>query len=216
METADHKRHIAAEHAALVADLEGLSEQRWEQTSLCAEWTVHDVLAHLGSAMTIGAFGWSGSILRAGLRPEIHNRRQIARFARPEPVQTLARFAAVGTEHGEPVRWPSRNLPPWLGELVVHGQDIRRPLGLEHEYDPEALAVVAEFFADRDFAVNSRSQVKGLHLRATDADFSTNDPALPAVEGPLLALVMAMAGRPAYLDRLRGPGTAELGSRMER
>lgn len=80
METADHKRLVAAEHAALVADLEGLTEQQWEQTSLCAEWTVHDVLAHLGSAMTIGSFGWMRSVLRAGLRPEVHNRRQIARF----------------------------------------------------------------------------------------------------------------------------------------
>ncbi|WP_017582090.1 maleylpyruvate isomerase family mycothiol-dependent enzyme [Nocardiopsis valliformis] len=215
METTDPKRLIASEHAALAADLKGLTEQQWEQTSLCAEWTVHDVLAHLGSAMTIGTFGWIRSILRAGLRPEVHNRRQLERFARPEPARTLARFADLGSEHGEPVRWPTKNLPPWLGELVVHGQDIRHPLGLEHEPAPEALAVVAKFFAGRDFAVNSRSQVKGLHLRATEGNFSTNDPSLPVVEGPLLALVMVMAGRPAYLDRLSGPGLSELTLRME-
>lgn len=113
------------------------------------------------------------------------------------------------------MRWPSKNLPPWLGELVVHGQDIRHPLGLEHAPDPGAVAVVAGFFAGRDFAVNSRSQVKGLHLRATDAEFSTNDPGLPVVEGPLLDLVMVMAGRPAHLERLSGPGLGELRRRLE-
>ncbi|WP_017586765.1 maleylpyruvate isomerase family mycothiol-dependent enzyme [Nocardiopsis ganjiahuensis] len=214
METSDTRGLIAAEHAVLVADLQDLTDRQWERASLCGEWTVHDVTAHLGSAMTIGKLGWISSILRAGLRPSVHNRRQIERFARPEPAQTLARFAALGTEHGEPVRLPSNDLAAWLGELVVHGQDIRHPLGIERVPAPEALIGVARFFASRDFAVNSKTQVEGLHLRATDADFSTNAPALPVVEGPLLALVMVMAGRPAYLDRLSGAGLPELRRRL--
>ena len=215
METSRARALIAAEQAALVADLQGLTDQQWERTSLCGEWTVHDVTAHLGAAMTIGRLGWISSILRAGLRPSVHNSRQIQRFARPEPAQTLARFAALGTEEGEPVRLPTNDFPAWLGELVVHGQDIRRPLGIEHEPNPEALAEVARFFASRDFAVNSKAQVKGLYLRATDADFSTNESDLPVVEGPLLALVMLMAGRPAYLDQVNGTGVPELHRRLE-
>ncbi|MEU3140834.1 maleylpyruvate isomerase family mycothiol-dependent enzyme [Nocardiopsis alba] len=216
METFDPRRAIAVEHAALVADLRDLTDEQWARASLCEGWTVHDVTAHLGAGMTIGAFGWIVSILRAGLRPDVHNRRQIARFARSTPTETLERFAALGTEGGDPVRLPSGDSAAWLGELIVHGEDIRRPLGLEYEPAPEALAEVARFFASRDFAVNSRSQVKGLFLRATDADFTTNDPGLPTVEGPLLALVMLMAGRPAHLDRVSGSGVPELRHRLER
>ncbi|MBQ1084468.1 maleylpyruvate isomerase family mycothiol-dependent enzyme [Nocardiopsis sp. B62] len=215
METTDPRRMLAVEHAALVADLRELTDEQWNQTSLCTEWNVHEVVAHLGSGMTIGQLGWIVSILRSGLRPAVHNRRQMARFARHEPAATLARFAALGTEGGEPVRLPSGDPSPWLGELVVHGQDVRRPLGIEREPTPEAVAEVARYLASRDFAVNSRTQVKGLHLRATDSDFTTNDPGLPVVEGPLLALVMLMAGRPAYLDQASGTGLPELRSRLE-
>ena len=215
METSDVKGLLAAEHAALVNDLRELTDEQWGRTSLCTEWSVHEVTAHLGAGMTTGQLAWIVSILRAGFRPAVHNRRQIARFARTEPAATLARFAALGTEGGEPVRLPTGDPSPWLGELVVHGQDVRRPLGIDREPAPEAVAEVARFYASRDFAVNSRSQVKGLHLRATDADFTTNDPGLPTVEGPLLALVMLMAGRSAYLDQVRGAGAAELRGRLE-
>lgn len=215
MDVAELDSLIEAERAALVAELSQLTDDQWEQTSLCTEWNIHEVLAHLGAGLTIGGPGWMFSILRAGFRPAVHNRRQIARFVKSKPAETLDRFAALGTENGEPIRLPTKDRPPWLGELVVHGQDIRQPLGIEREPDLQALLPVAEFYASRDFAVHSKSQVKGLHLRATDAEFTTNDPGLPAVEGPLLALVMVMAGRPAYLDGLNGPGMSELSHRLK-
>ena len=41
---------IHAERQALADDLDDLSEQQWATRSLCTEWDVHDVLAHLLSA----------------------------------------------------------------------------------------------------------------------------------------------------------------------
>ena len=35
------------ERRALIADLAGLPAQAWEQPSLAAGWTIHDVAAHL-------------------------------------------------------------------------------------------------------------------------------------------------------------------------
>ncbi len=40
---------IHAERQALVADVEPLSEQQWATQSLCADWSVRDVLAHMTS-----------------------------------------------------------------------------------------------------------------------------------------------------------------------
>ncbi|MBE1878205.1 maleylpyruvate isomerase family mycothiol-dependent enzyme [Myceligenerans pegani] len=206
---------IGSERQAIAEDLRHLTDEDWIQESLCAGWSVEDVVAHLGSAMTIGAAGWIRSIVRAGFRPAVHNRRQLERFRGSTPQDTLRRFAALGSAGGEPVRMPTRNPVPWLGEIVVHGEDIRRPLGIEHTYSDVGLTRVAEFFAGRDYAVNSRSQIKGLRLRATDAAFAANDdPALPLVEGPLLGLVMVMAGRGAYLRGLAGAGVPELARRL--
>jgi len=38
---------VHAERRALAADLTGLTPDRWQTPSLCAGWTVHDVLAHM-------------------------------------------------------------------------------------------------------------------------------------------------------------------------
>ncbi|MBO0610287.1 maleylpyruvate isomerase family mycothiol-dependent enzyme [Myceligenerans salitolerans] len=206
---------VGAERRALADDLRSLTDTDWARESLCTGWSVEDVVAHLGSAMTIGTIGWMRSILGAGLRPAVHNRRQLERFRGATPQDTVHRFAALGTAEGEPVRMPTRDPVPWLGEIVVHGEDVRRPLGIDHVYSPEGLIRVAEFFAGRDYAVNSRSQIKRLRLRATDARFTANDdPGLPLVEGPLLELVMVMAGRRAYLDGLAGTGVPELSRRL--
>jgi hypothetical protein len=94
----------------------------------------------------------------------------------------------------------------------VHSEDIRKPLGLPHAPDPAGLAVVARFFATRDFSVNSKRQVKGLRLVATDAGFRAGRG--PVVEGPLLSLVMVLAGRPAFLPDLHGEGVPELRRRL--
>jgi len=38
---------VHGERAALIDDLKDLADARWEEPSLCGEWTVHDVVAHL-------------------------------------------------------------------------------------------------------------------------------------------------------------------------
>src|SRR5690606_7782235 len=100
----------------------------------------------------------------------------------------------------------------YLGEVLVHGQDIYHPLGITHAPPPEAVTAVAGFYARRDFAVDSASVAKGLNLRASDGPFEAGTG--PEVSGPTLALVMALAGRAAFLDQLEGPGVAELARRI--
>ena len=95
-----------------------------------------------------------------------------------------------------------------LGENIVHSQDTAVPLGKTIEPDPEALLKVARFFARKDFAVNSKTQVAGLRLEATDADFRNGSG--PILRGPLLSLVMVMAGRRIFLEQLEGDGVAHL------
>lgn len=38
---------VHAERAALIRDLGRLDDQQWQELSLCDQWTVHDVVAHL-------------------------------------------------------------------------------------------------------------------------------------------------------------------------
>lgn len=197
----------AREHAALVADLRTLTPQQWRSPTLCGGWVVEEVVAHLGAASRLGLLGWLRSMAAARFDPDVHNQRRLEEFLGETPQATLERFAAAGT-----ISLPLRESPGGLGEMIVHAEDIRRPLALVHAPDPAGLAAVAKFFATKDFAVNSRKQVEGLRLAASDADFRAGSG--PLVEGPLLSLVMVMAGRPAALADLRGDGVAELRGRL--
>ena len=107
----------------------------------------------------------------------------------------------------------SKHTAAYLGEVVVHAQDIRQPLGLPRTPDIDALTPVAEFFAHRNFTVPSRTTIDGLQLHADDGPFATGTG--PLVTGSTLALLMSMAGRAPYVDQLDGPGVPTLRARVD-
>jgi uncharacterized protein (TIGR03083 family) len=194
------------ERDALVDDLRSLSLDQWRSATLCGEWDVEEVVSHLGAASRLSFPGWLRSMIGARFDADLHNRRRLEEFRGSSPDETLSRFAAIG-----PIGLPRTESVAGLGELIVHGEDIRRPLGIQHDPDPEGLLAVARFFSTKDFAVNSKTLVAGLRLRATDADFVAGEG--PEVTGRLLDLVTAMAGRRGVLEVLEGDGLSELDRR---
>lgn len=201
---------IHTERAKLAEDLDNLSGEQWQHGTLCTGWTVEQVLAHLTAAASTNQRQWMRSMISARFRPDVHNQRRVAEHLGFTPAQTLQGFRAVINS----TTAPSAHTAAYLGEVLVHAQDIRQPLGLARTPAPEALDPVAEFFASRDFAVPSKTYAEGLQLRSTDSTFNAGYGFL--VTGPVLALVMSMAGRAAYLDQLAGPGASTLRGRVER
>ncbi len=199
---------IHAERAALADDLAGLDEQRWGRRSLCGAWTVEEVLAHLTAAAGTGPLRWMASVVGAGFDFDEHNARRLAERRGVTPAETLDRFRAVVTG----TTAPFGPTTAWLGEVVVHAQDIRRPLGLSRTPSLDACTEVARFFATRNFAVPSRTAIEGLRLEATDGSFATGTG--PLLTGTTIALIMAMAGRAVYCDELSGPGLEILRDRL--
>jgi uncharacterized protein (TIGR03083 family) len=197
-----------AERAALAEDLAGLSAEQWRHATLCGEWDVEQVVAHLTAAASLSQSRWLRSMLAARFRTDVHNQRRLAEHRGSTPAETLDRFRAVITS----TTAPSSHTPAYLGEVVVHAQDIRQPLGLARTPSVDALTPVAEFFARRDFAVPSRTRVAGLQLRADDGPLAAGTG--PLVTGSTLALVMSMAGRRPYVAELDGPGVPTLRSRL--
>jgi uncharacterized protein (TIGR03083 family) len=206
----DHLWALAhAERAALAEDLSGLSAEQWRHGTLCGRWDVEEVVAHLTAAASLNQWKWLRSMLGARLRPDVHNQRRLIEHRGSTPAETLDRFRAVIKS----TTAPSAHIPAYLGEVVVHAQDIRHPLGLVRTPTVDALTPVAAFFARRNFTVASRTHVAGLHLQADDGPFIAGSGSL--VTGSTLALVMSMAGRVPYVDELNGPGVQLLRSRVQ-
>lgn len=199
---------IRDERRALGADLGSLSDVQWNQPSLCGDWSVRDVLAHMTAtaAMTPGAF-FSG-LIGSGFRFNAMQAKLIAEQNEGSPADTLTRFRAQvdATSH------PPGPIDSWLGETIVHAEDIRRPLGVAHTYPIDAVTRVADFYRSSNLLIGGKKRAAGLTLRATDADWSAGSG--PEVTGPAIALMLAITGRGAALDDLSGEGVATLAQRV--
>jgi uncharacterized protein (TIGR03083 family) len=198
---------IHAERAALAADLDGLAPDRWNTPSLCPGWSVHEVLGHMTATAAMTPPKWLGRMARSGFRFETMLRRAIDEQTADGPAATLQRFRQVAGASGG----PPGPVDSWLGETLVHAEDIRRPLGIAHTYPVEALARVAQFYRGSNLLIGGKSRVAGLTLRATDTDWTAGEG--PEVEGPMLELMLAVTGRAAALDGLKGDGVATLRAR---
>jgi uncharacterized protein (TIGR03083 family) len=194
---------VHTERAALAADLAGLDDGRWGTPSLCEGLTVREVLAHMTAGASLNTWRWLAGVVRCRFDFDRQVAMRLAEHLGGTPRETLERFERVVTSTTSPLG----PVVAWLGETVVHAQDIRRPLGLARDYPIGVLTRVAEYYRGSDLVVVARGRIGGLRLTATDGPFTTGSG--PEVEGPTLALVMAMTGRAAYCDDLTGEGVAE-------
>jgi uncharacterized protein (TIGR03083 family) len=200
---------IHAERKALATQLEGISEGAWGTRSLCADWTVQDVLAHMTATTKLSGASFFPKLIGSGFRLNKMSAKEIARERGSSGPEALARFTAQLDSTGR----PPGPVDTMLGEVLVHSEDIRRPLGLSHTYPPEALIEAADFYKGSNLILGTKTRISGLTLRATDVGWSQGDG--PAVEGPMLSLLLAMTGRQAALDDLSGEGVAQLRSRAQ-
>ncbi|MGW5465097.1 maleylpyruvate isomerase family mycothiol-dependent enzyme, partial [Streptomyces sp. NPDC003996] len=55
-----------------------------------------------------------------------------------------------------------------IGETIVHGEDIRRPLGIERDYPVRTLTTLADYYQRTDLPVFTKTRIRELRLTATD------------------------------------------------
>lgn len=159
--------HIDAERSWLVDLLESLPDDAWEHPSLCVGWTVRDVAAHLTfSQARVRDLLWPA--VRAGFRYDALVRDTALRcpLTHEEIVATLRGFlgsrrrVAFITD-GEP-----------LIDVLVHTQDICRPLGIDHPMPPDAAAAAADRVLSTPRPLRRWTPPRGLRLVATDTDWA--------------------------------------------
>jgi uncharacterized protein (TIGR03083 family) len=187
---------VHAERKALATDLQELRDDQWSSASLCGEWTVRDVTAHMTATAKITPPTFFVKLAASGFSFGRMQDKDIAAEKGATPADTLARFEATANS----VKHPPGPTDTVLGETIIHGEDIRRPLGIGHDYPVEAVVAVADFFKGSNLLIGAKRRIEGLRLLATDAEWSHGTG--PEVSGPVLSLVMAMTGRQAALGDL--------------
>jgi uncharacterized protein (TIGR03083 family) len=195
---------IHAERKALAHDLADLTTEQWATQSLCSEWNIHQVLAHLLSAAKMTPVKFFRNYAAAGFRFNDFTAKQVAVEGAAGPAATLSSFRDAQAR----TTAPPGPKETWLGEAFVHAEDIRRPLGIAHDYPLPEVARTLAFYARSNAIIGGKTRVAGLTLTATDTNASVGSG--PQVEGPIVSLMLAATGRKAALADLSGPGVEEL------
>jgi uncharacterized protein (TIGR03083 family) len=202
---------ILSERVLLADTMDGLTDEQWETPSLCGAWTVKEVAAHLVTPFEVRSLAFLKGVASHGFNFD----RASESFARRIAVaESGARLSAI-LRANSTNRWkpPGFGAQAPLTDVIVHGQDIRRPLGISREIAPDRVRVVLDFTTGgRTFGFVPKGRLDGLRLEAVDLGWSHGDGA--AVRGSGEAVMMAVLGRTVVLDELEGGGVGLLRTRL--
>jgi uncharacterized protein (TIGR03083 family) len=200
---------VADQRRSIATLIDGLDTDQLATASLCDGWDVKTVAAHLVSDFADGFLGFMASGLRHG---SIH--RGIDALARRRAQAPAAEIAEILRRHADyrlspPVTGPLSGLT----DVLVHGADMRIPLGLPHRPDPHHVARVLDFLTGpTQFGFFSRRRLRGISLRDDDTGRTWGNG--DQIRGPGVAVMLAVCGRTVAFDRLTGPGLPLLKSRL--
>ncbi|MBX7455177.1 maleylpyruvate isomerase family mycothiol-dependent enzyme [Mycolicibacterium sp. 3033] len=184
--------------------LAGLSPEQWNELSLCHQWRVRDVVAHVIGYDGLSTTDLAARFVRGAFVVNRINAIGTAELA-ARPPEDLVRLVR---DRSRP-----RGLTAGFGGMIalvdgmVHQQDIRRPLNLPRVIPDQRLTAVLDF-ARHVPLIRGAWRARGVRLCATDVEWAHGRG--PEVRGPGEALLMAMAGRSHALRDLDGPGKSRL------
>lgn len=209
---------VHAERLALADQLWDVPAQAWERPSLVPGWSVHDVLTHLVDVNATTWASFAADMLACRGDFDAANARGMRRHRRDSPAETIADFAATALRRSG----PPGPLATRAVEMVVHGEDLRRPIGLTHAYAPRLVAAAWEYQLAAPASIGgSRERVAGLRLAPDDLLLPSSpresaeavDDQRPVVTGAAIDLLLAACGRPVPADALDGNGAPILRGR---
>ena len=210
----EHWDAIASEIVGLADQLEGLTPEQWATQSLCSEWTVRDVVAHLvvprKTSMPRFILPFAAAFVKARGNFDRANVSMTAKEAKRPTAELVVELRRNAGSHFKPPGFGSETP---LTDVLIHGQDIRIPLGLATDGPIDSWRVALELLVtSRARRVFGLWSLDDFRFAATDLDWTYGNG--DDVSGPAIALALALIGRDARVGDLVGPGVPRLTSHI--
>ena len=206
---------VRSERVALIDLLGTLSPADWATPSLCAAWTVQQVAAHLAWAPVLSLRRAFPELVRHRLNINEMNAELAVGWAERGPAAIIEQLRRNVSDDARPPGVPDAAV---LADAVVHGLDIRRPIGRPAQVDARAFVVLADLFLGMRWPLSvsvggsARKRVHGFRLVASDLDWSSGTG--PEVRMSAEALLLMLSGRPVDPVEMSGTGAVELSHRL--
>ena len=199
----DIRTAIAAERTELAEVLAGLSEDDWDQPTLCKEWRVRELVAHITMPYRISTPRFLAGLIRAGGKFDRYADRQARADAAALSSAELLECLRHNVNH--PWKPPGGGYVGALSHDVIHGLDVTVALGIDRQVPAGRLHHILDDMNPRQvkyFGV----ELNGIQLQATDLDwtYGTGTPLTGAAQDLLLVL----CGRTLPPNHLTGTDAA--------
>jgi uncharacterized protein (TIGR03083 family) len=200
---------IAQERRNIADLIDSLDEAQLATESLCTGWDVKTMGSHLVSVPADGTI----RAMLLGVRRGSTD-KAIDEMARRRAHWPAAEIAASLRSLADRQHWrPPPQAPGRLAEILCHSGDIRIPLGLPFEPDPQLTAIALDFLTGPvPIGLVKSGQNRGIRWHATDVDRTWGKG--PEIRGRAADLLMAAVGRSVTLDALDGPALPLLRQRI--
>ena len=183
-------RHIDTQRARFCDLVEGLDEEQLATRSLCEAWTTRDVAAHLALSQS-GAREVAVGLVRA--RGSFDRMIRDTALRRAATATVAEDLAAIRAMVGSRRRVPGVSPIEPLTDVLVHTQDVARPLGIEVTVPLDAAVASADRVWSMGFPWFPRRRFRGRRLVATDTDWSVGEGEV--IEAPMADLLLLVTGR---------------------
>ena len=194
---------IADERRQLADLFESLDARQLASRSLCSGWSVHHVAAHVTTLFNVTGSSMSWRVVTSGFDFSKAVDRLTNELTQRPIGEIVEQLRANADDRRHP---PRRPLAP-LTDLLVHGEDVRRPLGIQRAVPLDRTIAAMRFITSgRATGFLPRNRLSGFKLVATDVDLSWG--LGQVVHGPAIELLMAAMGRREAFAQLGGAKVA--------
>lgn len=198
---------IADQRRVLAGLLDELDEAAWDQPSLCSDWRVRDVAAHVAlTPQSPGVLRILGMGVRARGDFDALNRDLAVAHADRLGATVASELRRLADSRRKPAITTLDNL---LFDTLVHVQDVAVPAARPVAMPLTAAREGAERVWRMGWPFWARRRLRGVRLIATDVEWTGGHGA--EVRGPVQALLLLLTGRTGTaLPQLTGPGVQRL------
>jgi uncharacterized protein (TIGR03083 family) len=181
---------VAEELGALADVLESLPEQRWDTPSLCEQWRVREVVAHMTMAARYDEQAFLAELRAVNFDFTTLSNSLARRDARLPTAELVAGLRSEAMQRWTP---PEAGWRGALSHAVIHGLDVTVPLGSPRFPRKQALRLVLQDLTTGGVAERFGVELEGRCLVATDLDLPFGQGSV--VKGRAADLVLYASGR---------------------